>query len=125
MTESADAEGAGQSSVGADRCVPGTVGLTADVRSLASLRIEVVYARPDRAWRVQLSVPPGTTALGAFEASGLRTRIDELRDQTPDLGVYSNSVAHDRVLLDGDRLEVYRPLLIDPKEARRKRASQS
>ncbi|MFY8134081.1 MAG: RnfH family protein [Aquimonas sp.] len=125
MIENAEADGAGHGTVGADRDEPGAVGLTANVQSLVSLRIEVVYARPDRAWRVQLTVPPGTTALGAFEASGLRTRIDELRDQTPDLGVYSSAVAHDRVLLDGDRLEVYRPLLIDPKEARRKRASQS
>ncbi len=88
------------------------------------LSIEVVYARPDRAWRVSLRLAPGSTALQAFEASGLRERVSELAAAEPDLGVFAHPVAPDRTLRDGDRVEIYRPLLIDPKDARRKRAAQ-
>ncbi|WP_343230136.1 RnfH family protein [uncultured Aquimonas sp.] len=88
------------------------------------LAIEVVYARPERAWRVSLRLAPGSTALQAFEASGLRGRVAELASAEPDLGVFAHPVAPDRPLRDGDRVEIYRPLLIDPKDARRKRAAQ-
>lgn len=88
------------------------------------LAIEVVYARPERAWRVSLRLAPGSTALQAFEASGLRERVAELASAEPDLGVFAHPVAPDRPLRDGDRVEIYRPLLIDPKDARRKRAAQ-
>lgn len=89
-----------------------------------TIAVEVVFARPDRAWRVRLSLPSGSTALQAFEASGLRQRIAELSLWPPDLGIFAHPVAPDRVLQDGDRVEIYRPLLIDPKDARRKRAAQ-
>lgn len=88
------------------------------------LAIEVVYARPERAWRASLRLAPGSTALQAFEASGLRERVAELASAEPDLGVFAHPVAPDRPLRDGDRVEIYRPLLIDPKDARRKRAAQ-
>lgn len=88
------------------------------------LAIEVVYARPERAWRASLRLAPGSTALQAFEASGLRGRVAELASAEPDLGVFAHPVAPDRPLRDGDRVEIYRPLLIDPKDARRKRAAQ-
>jgi putative ubiquitin-RnfH superfamily antitoxin RatB of RatAB toxin-antitoxin module len=88
------------------------------------LSIEVVYAQPDRAWRVSLRLAPGSTALQALEASGLRERVPELAAAEPDLGVFAHPVAADRTLRDGDRVEIYRPLLIDPKDARRKRAAQ-
>lgn len=87
------------------------------------LSVEVVYARPERAWRVSLRLAPGSTALQAFEASGLRERVEELASAEPDLGVFAHPVAPDRPLRDGDRVEIYRPLLIDPKDARRKRAA--
>jgi putative ubiquitin-RnfH superfamily antitoxin RatB of RatAB toxin-antitoxin module len=90
-----------------------------------TLRIEVVYARPDRAIRVRLELPAGSTARDAFEASGLRGRVPELLDTEPDLGVFAHPVQLGHRLRDGDRLEVYRPLQIDPKDARRQRAAQS
>lgn len=90
-----------------------------------TLRIEVVYARPDRAIRVRLQLPAGSTAREAFEASGLPGRVPELRDTEPDLGVFAHPVQPGHRLRDGDRLEVYRPLQIDPKDARRQRAAQS
>ncbi|MBE5314885.1 MAG: RnfH family protein [Xanthomonadales bacterium] len=90
-----------------------------------TIRVEVTYARPERAWRVSLTLPAGTTALQAFEASGLRVRVVELARSEPDLGVFAQAVGPGHVLRDGDRVEVYRPLLIDPKDARRKRAAQT
>ena len=95
-----------------------------DSEATSLLRVEVVYARPDRAWRVHLCMAPGSTALQAYEASGLRVQIAELGQTEPDLGVFSHPVLPDRLLRDGDRVEIYRPLLIDPKDARRKRAAQ-
>ena len=89
-----------------------------------SIHVEVVYALPERVWRVQVELPSGSTALQAFEASGLRMRIPGMAERALDLGVFSHPVAADRVLRDGDRVEVYRPLLIDPKDARRRRAAQ-
>jgi putative ubiquitin-RnfH superfamily antitoxin RatB of RatAB toxin-antitoxin module len=125
VTEGGEADGAGQITVGANGTESPAIASTTEVQALGPIRIEVVYACPDRAWRVQLTLPPGSTVLQAFEASGLRSRIAELSDQGPDLGVFANPVAHDRMLREGDRVEVYRPLLIDPKDARRKRAAQS
>lgn len=89
-----------------------------------TLRIEVVYARPERAFRVRLELPAGSTALAAFEASGLRGRVPELAESEPDLGVFAHPVQPGHRLRDGDRVEVYRPLRIDPKDARRQRAAQ-
>lgn len=89
-----------------------------------SICVEVVYALPERVWRALVELPSGSTALQAFDASGLRLRIPGIAETAPDLGVFSHPVAADRVLRDGDRVEVYRPLLIDPKDARRRRAAQ-
>lgn len=91
---------------------------------IPTIRVEVVYASSERAWRVSLQLPEGTTALQAFEASGVRERMPESSIGVPDLGVFAHPVERERVLRDGDRVEVYRPLLIDPKDARRKRAAQ-
>lgn len=88
------------------------------------INVEVVYAAPERAWRVSLRLPFASTALQAFEASGLRDRIAALSQIDPDLGVFSHPVPGNRVLRDGDRVEVYRPLSVDPKDARRRRAAQ-
>lgn len=89
-----------------------------------TIRVEVAYATSERAWRVLLRLPGGATAMQAFEASGLRERMPESSIGVPDLGVFAHPVEGERVLRDGDRVEVYRPLLIDPKDARRKRAAQ-
>jgi len=86
------------------------------------LRIEVAYARADRQWLLALELPHGTTAKDALAASGLLAECPELQAGEPVLGVWSRKVAADTVLEAGDRLEVYRPLVADPKTARRQRA---
>jgi len=88
------------------------------------MTIEVAYARPDRQWLLVLEVPRGTTARDALLASGLLAECPELQIGEPVLGVWSRKVAADAVLEAGERLEVYRPLLADPKTARRQRAAR-
>ena len=85
------------------------------------LDIEVVYALPDEQALVALSVPRGTTAGEAVERSGLAARFPEIAVGAK-LGVFGKVVAPDTPLASGDRVEIYRPLLADPKQARRGRA---
>jgi putative ubiquitin-RnfH superfamily antitoxin RatB of RatAB toxin-antitoxin module len=88
------------------------------------LRIEVVYAWPEEQVVVQLSVPRGTTARQAFELSGLSVRYPEIGSAASSLGIYGRVVTGDTVLCDADRIEIYRPLVADPKLVRRRRAAE-
>jgi putative ubiquitin-RnfH superfamily antitoxin RatB of RatAB toxin-antitoxin module len=87
-----------------------------------SLRVEVVYALPAAQERVALTLPPGSTVLDAVEASGLLRR--PLPIELHRVGVWGRPVSPDTPLRDRDRVEIYRPLLADPKEVRRKRAAK-
>jgi putative ubiquitin-RnfH superfamily antitoxin RatB of RatAB toxin-antitoxin module len=86
------------------------------------LRVEVVYCPdPQRADVAELELPAGATVLQALRASGLLERhpgIDLTRQRC---GVWGRLGGLDDVLKDGDRVELYRPLAVDPKEARRRR----
>lgn len=84
--------------------------------------IEVVYACPARQCLVKLQVPDGTTAVEAIAASGLKEAFPEMVVDQGALGVFSRKVGADYVMQPGDRLEIYRPLIADPKEIRRQRA---
>lgn len=86
------------------------------------LNIEVVYAKPDEQTSVRLSLPPGTTAEQAVQRSGLLTLYPEIDPMNLKLGVFGVACQFETVLKDGDRVEIYRPLLNDPKTARRQRA---
>jgi putative ubiquitin-RnfH superfamily antitoxin RatB of RatAB toxin-antitoxin module len=81
---------------------------------MARLRIEVMRARPERQETVALELEQGATVGVALRAAGMPL------DQP--VGIYGRRVALDARLTDGDRVELYRPLRIDPKEARRRRA---
>jgi len=87
--------------------------------------VEVAYALPDRQELIPLEVEAGTTALEAIERSGLALRQPDIELSAGRVGVFGTLVALDTPLHDGDRVEVYRPLPGDPKEARRLRARQS
>ena len=91
-----------------------------------SISVEVVYALPDKQRIVKLDVPPGTTALGAVTLSKLDEVFDELV-VGPDLkiGVWGKATTADRALAAGERVEIYRPLLVDPKEVRKARAAKA
>jgi len=85
--------------------------------------IEVAYAIPDRQAILPISVPAGTTALQAIELSGIREKFSGIENQ-PIVGIFSHKVGLDYIMQEGDRLEIYRPLLIDPKEVRRRKAEE-
>ena len=88
------------------------------------LEIEIVYGLADRQVLKGMTVAEGTTVREAALQSGLEVEFPELDLQQAPLGIFGKAVKGETVLHDGDRIEVYRPLLIDPKEARRKRAGQ-
>jgi len=81
---------------------------------MARLRIEVVRARPERQETVALELEQGATVRMALQVA--RMPLDQ------PVGIYGRRVALDARLADGDRVEIYRPLRADPKEARRQRA---
>jgi putative ubiquitin-RnfH superfamily antitoxin RatB of RatAB toxin-antitoxin module len=87
-----------------------------------SILVEVAYARPDRQWLVELQVAPGTTARSAVALSGLSDCVAEIDPATADLGVFGQPVDPQTPLTAGDRVEIYRPLQVDPKAQRRNRA---
>lgn len=87
------------------------------------LAIEVACALPSRQAVVALTVAPGTTAREAVRASGIGVRFPEIDVANCALGVWGETVADAHRVADGDRVEVYRPLRIDPREARRRRAA--
>ena len=85
------------------------------------LRIEVVYcAAPGQEDCVSLDLPAGSTAAQALHASGLLARHG-LAEASLEVGVWSRVCLPGTVLRDRDRVEIYRPLRVDPKEARRQR----
>ncbi|WP_448981032.1 RnfH family protein [Neisseria sicca] len=85
------------------------------------LEIEVVYGLPGKQVLKKMNVQNGCTAREAVCQSGLDEIFSELDLQTAPLGIFGKSVKDETLLRDKDRIEIYRPLLIDPKEARRKR----
>lgn len=89
------------------------------------IHIEVACALPERQVVEAMAVPVGCTARAAVLQSGLAAEFPALDFAQLALGIYSKAVADDYVLQDGDRVEIYRPLLLDPKEARRQRAAKA
>ncbi len=86
------------------------------------MRVEVAYARPDRQRLVTVELAAGATARDAVRASGLAAEFPEIDVERVPLGVFGRACADESVLRAGDRVEIYRPLQVDPKEARRRRA---
>jgi putative ubiquitin-RnfH superfamily antitoxin RatB of RatAB toxin-antitoxin module len=86
------------------------------------IRVEIAYAEPRRQFLRVVELATGATVADAIAASGVAAElaIDAAR---LDAGIWSRPVARDTPLADGDRVELYRPLEIDPKEARRRRAA--
>ena len=91
----------------------------------AEISIEVACALPDRQVVEALHVPVGCTAREAVQHSGIASAFPLLDIAQMTLGIYSRIVSDDYVLAEGDRVELYRPLLLDPKEARRQRAAKA
>ena len=91
-----------------------------------SISVEVAYALPEKQRIVKLDVTPGTTALEAVTLSRLDEVFDELVVGSDlKIGVWGKAATADRVLAAGERVEIYRPLLVDPKEVRKARAAKA
>ena len=90
------------------------------------INVEVAYALPEAQMIRAIAVPIGTTALEAVSLSGITEAFEDLSvDSSSRLGVFGKAVKSDHVLSDGERVEIYRPLLIDPKQLRKKRAEEA
>ena len=88
----------------------------------APLRVTLAWSpAPRQVRQCVLVLPAGATVLQAVEASGIRGDEPTLPAGAPDFGIWGRKVGPDQVLRDGDRVEVYRPLRVDPKVARRER----
>ena len=88
----------------------------------ALIRVEVVLAMPDRQELVSLEVEEGTTLAGAIVLSRVAEKFDGFEPDLDRVGIFGQKTSPDQVLRPGDRVEIYRPLLADPKEVRRQRA---
>ena len=87
-----------------------------------TIGVEVVYARLEKQIVISLSVPAGSTVREAVDLAALQTGLAELQQAA--VGIYGRLVTGDDLLRDGDRVEIYRPLLADAKQARRRRAAR-
>ncbi|MHB8423717.1 MAG: RnfH family protein [Gammaproteobacteria bacterium] len=88
------------------------------------LRIEVVYALPDTQHVIAMQLAAGASVRTAIERSGLLQKFPEIRLAHDKVGIFGRVAKLDDGLDDGDRLEIYRPLVRDPKEARRELAAR-
>lgn len=87
------------------------------------MKIEVVFAKPHEQKIIELELVDGSTVEDAVRASGLCAKYPEIKIGETPVGIYAERVQYETVLRDGDRVEIYRPLEVDPMEARRLRAS--
>lgn len=93
---------------------------------VATIRVEVAFALPERQMILALDAPPGTTAREAARLSGIADHFPELAiDEGTRLGIFGQVIAPSQVLQAGDRVEIYRPLIADPKEVRKARAARA
>lgn len=86
------------------------------------MRVEVAYATPEKQALLEVWVPPDCTVAGAIERSGIREEFPGMNLNPDAVGIFSRKASMDQPLQEGDRVEIYRPLLIDPKERRKLRA---
>lgn len=87
--------------------------------------VEVAYALPHEQAIIALEVPEGTTVVEAARRSGIADRFDGIDIDNADFGIFGKEVPATRMLRTGDRVEIYRPLLADPKEVRKARAARA
>jgi putative ubiquitin-RnfH superfamily antitoxin RatB of RatAB toxin-antitoxin module len=88
------------------------------------ISVEVVYALPQKQEVLSLKIRSGAVVSEAIERSGILRDFPEIDLASAKVGIYSKQVKLDAVLRDKDRIEIYRPLIADPKEIRRKRAAE-
>lgn len=88
------------------------------------IHVEVAYAREDVQMILGLDVPPGTTLEQVIQQSDIRARFPEIEIDKNKVGIFGKISKPDAILRENDRVEIYRPLIADPKVSRRKRAEK-
>ncbi|OOH87945.1 RnfH family protein [Pasteurellaceae bacterium 15-036681] len=88
------------------------------------LSVEVVYAYPDKAFLKKLTLDTPITIQNVILQSGVLQKFTEIDLRENKIGIFSRPAKLTDMVEDGDRIEIYRPLLADPKEIRRKRAEE-
>ena len=91
--------------------------------TLPTIKVEVVFALPGRQVLAEVLVPAGATVADAIEASGIEAQFPGVALDEMETGVWGRMAPRETALRSGDRVEIYRPLEIDPKEARRQLAA--
>ncbi len=89
------------------------------------IHVEVAYALPGKQTILGLDVPEGTTALEAARRSGIADKFEGIDLDNAKLGIFAKVVSPGQVLREGDRVEIYRPLVADPKEVRKAREDRA
>lgn len=92
---------------------------------MSDIRVEVVYALPERQYVRKVRLAPGSTVEQAILASGLLELRRDIDLTSNKVGIYSRPAKLNDELHEGDRVEIYRPLIADPKELRRQRAEKA
>lgn len=88
----------------------------------ALISIEIIYARPESVWRRALQLPQTSTVNRALIRSGFFDEFPEYSEASVKVGIYGQQCGLERLLNEHDRVEIYRPLVFDPMESRRRRA---
>lgn len=89
------------------------------------MKIGVVYALPSRQSWLSIDVPEGTTVKEAIEKSGILNQFPEIDLTTQKVGIFGKAAALDAVLEEGARIEIYRPITVDPKTVKRRAAPEA
>ena len=87
-----------------------------------TIHVEVALAMPERQELIALEVISGSTLADAIAQSGVIEMFEGFEPDTAKVGIFGLKASPDQVLREGDRVEIYRPLIADPKESRRQRA---
>jgi hypothetical protein len=94
------------------------------VSGAETINVEVAYALPEKQLIMPVNVDVGTTVGGAIVQSGIMMEFPDLDLEHSDVGIFGKVTKMETVLQDGDRVEIYRQLIADPKEVRRQRAAE-
>ncbi|CAH9051027.1 hypothetical protein PSECIP111951_02201 [Pseudoalteromonas holothuriae] len=89
------------------------------------IKVEVVFALPHKAVCLEVDVAEGTSAEQVVMQSGILDKCPEIDATKLIVGIWNRTVKNHQVVKEGDRVEIYRPLIADPKDARRKRAEKA
>ena len=90
-----------------------------------TIGVEVAYALPDKQAILALDVTPGTTVMEAAVQSGITDKFEGIDLENAKFGIFGSVVSPQQVLNAGERVEIYRPLIADPKEVRKARAARA